>query len=79
MYTQSSGGAAYTQFDIYKLLPNSSVLERRIGFAQDGEDVYLEWVEDKQVTITQERFEKLQQQHPFEHSVEWLCLPIIAL
>ena len=79
LYTQSSGGAAYTQFDIYKLLPNSSVLERRIGFAQDGEDVYLEWVEDKQVTITQERFEKLQQQHPFEHSVEWLCLPIIAL
>jgi len=79
LYTQGSGGAAYTQFDIYKLLPNSSVLERRIGFAQDGEDVYLEWVEDKQVTITQERFEKLQQQHPFEHSVEWLCLPIIAL
>ena len=81
---RASGGADYIQYEITSLDGNSD-LKTVAGFGIDGHDsdgnttFFYEIKNGKNESVSQKRFDELQQQYPFTPSKEWLNTSISSI
>lgn len=81
LYTRGSGGASYVYYEIKTLKPNSSEFDVVVEFAVDGYAYatntvnHYEIKNGEKISITEERFDELLLQYPFNSSSNWLATP----
>ena len=83
LYTNGSGGAWDNSFEI-KSLTSDAEFATKVSFGMyttttDADVKYYEWIYDEKVSISEERFNELLVEYPFEQSDMWMNTEIIDL